>query len=162
MNAVDELFAANAENLSTFSLGGGMVVKICVGSSCRYFKDGECVWDKVERPKIVAVDLDGTILEFNEWKGHNHFGKPLKGAKEALQKLKEMGFVIIIWTTRKNREDIAKYLTEHDIPFDYINENPLQPPDCDIKIYADYYVDDRAIEFRGDWKEVLRKILDGG
>lgn len=113
---------------------------------------------KTPEPKTIAVDLDGTILEYDGWKGHDHFGKPLPGVREALQKLKEQGFVIIIWTTRNNREEIAKYLKEQGIPFDYINENPYGPPGGSNKVYADYYVDDRAVEFRGDWQEVLRKV----
>lgn len=110
-------------------------------------------------PKTIVVDLDGTILEYGGWRDHSHFGKPIPKAKESLQKLKERGYIIIIWTTRNNKEEIAHYLKKLGIPFDYINENPFQPPDCSNKIYADYYVDDRAIEFRGDWQEVLGKIL---
>jgi len=126
--------------------------------SCPYFENGKCTWSETPKPKTIAVDLDGTILEYGGWKGHSRFGKPLPGAKEALQKLKERGFVIIIWTTRDNKEEIARYLREQGIPFDYINENPYGPPDGSPKIYADYYVDDKAIEFKGDWQEVLKKI----
>ena len=129
-------------------------------TECKYFENGRCRWEEATRPKTLAVDLDGTILEYDGWRGHNHFGKPLPGAREALQKLKEQGFVIIIWTTRQNRDKIAEYLKEHGIPFDYINENPHGPPDCSNKIYADYYIDDRAIEFRGNWQEVLSKIKE--
>ncbi|ADC64719.1 Haloacid dehalogenase domain protein hydrolase type 3 [Ferroglobus placidus DSM 10642] len=118
-----------------------------------------CNFEKAPKPKTIAIDLDGTILEYDGWKGHSHFGKPLPGAREALQKLKEEGFVIIIWTTRGDREKVARYLKEQGIPFDYINENPYQPPDSSNKIYADYYVDDRAVEFKGDWQEVLKKVL---
>ncbi len=126
--------------------------------SCRYFENGKCTFEEKPKPRTIAVDLDGTILEYDGWKGHSHFGKPLPGAKEALQKLKEQGFLIIIWTTRNNKEEIARYLREQGIPFDYINENPFGPPDGSNKIYADYYVDDKAVEFRGDWQEVLRKV----
>lgn len=127
-------------------------------SSCPYFENGACTWGNPLGPEL-AVNLGGTILEYDGWKGYSHFGKPLPGAREVLQKLKEHGFVIVIRMLRNNREDIARYLEEQGIPFDYINENPLQPPDCSSKIYADYYVDDRAVEFRGDWQEVLKKII---
>jgi len=120
--------------------------------------NGRCIYHELDRPKVIAVDLDGVILEFDKWKGHKHFGKPIPGAREALEKLKELGFVIVIWTTRDNVDDIARVLKEHNIPFDYINENPFQPPDCSNKIYADVYVDDRAVEFNGNWDEVIEKI----
>jgi len=122
------------------------------------WRRGRCIYHDIERPKVIAVDLDGVILEFDEWKGHRHFGKPVPGVRDALKKLKEMGFVIVVWTTRDNIEDIARVLREHKIPFDYINENPFQPPDCSNKIYADVYVDDRAVEFNGNWDEVIEKI----
>lgn len=112
--------------------------------------------------KTIAVDLDGTIIEYDGWKGEDHFGKPIKGAKSALKTLKDKGYIIIIWTTRGDKDKVAKYLKEHDIPFDYINENPYQPPNTSCKIYADYYIDDRAVEFRGSWSEVLNKILQKG
>jgi len=118
----------------------------------------KCDWHSYKRPKVVAVDLDGTILEYSGWKGQKHFGKPIDGAKEALQKLKDEGYVIVIWTTRRNTADIAKVLNMYGIPFDYINENPYQPPDCSNKIYADVYVDDRAVGFRGDWSKALLEV----
>ena len=126
---------------------------------CPYYSDGECTFENSDRPKVVAVDLDGTILEYNGWRGHSRFGKPIEGAKEALEELKRRGFIIVIWTTRFNTKEIGEYLRRCGIPFDYINENPYQPPDCSNKIYADYYIDDRAVEFRGDWASVLGKIL---
>jgi len=125
---------------------------------CEYYDNGKCGWGDAKKPKTVAVDLDGTILEYDGWKGHNHFGRPIDGVRAALTELKRMGFVIIIWTNRFNREKIEEVLRKEGIPFDYINENPYQPPDISNKIYADFYIDDRAVEFRGDWKEVLVKI----
>lgn len=130
---------------------------------CPYFEEGECVYHKKDTPETVAVDLDGTIMEIEEWNGHNHFGKPKKGAKEALKKLKKMGYKIIIWTTRFNEskeqlKNISKTLKEHNIPFDHINKNPHGPPDTSRKIPADYYIDDRAISFNDNWKEITKKL----
>ncbi|PTD94720.1 hypothetical protein C9439_01005 [archaeon SCG-AAA382B04] len=130
---------------------------------CQYYDEGECRFDEADIPKTVAVDLDNTIFELTEWKGQNHFGKPIEGVKQALNQLREDGFEIIIWTTRFNEgkeglKNISDLLEKHDIPFDYINYNPYQPPDMSQKLYADYYIDDRAIEFNGDWSEVVEKI----
>lgn len=131
--------------------------------NCRYYDDGECNFHEADIPKTVAVDLDNTIFKLNDWKGQNHFGEPFDGVKEALGLLKEKGFEIIIWTTRFNEEekelkDISELLEENEVPYDYINENPYQPPDMSEKLYADYYVDDRAISFDGDWNDVVSEI----
>jgi len=125
---------------------------------CVYF-NGNCIYADFPRPKVVAIDLDGTILKYSGWKGQKHFESPLPGVKEALLELKRRGYIIVVWTTRKNVRDIARYLRNHGIPFDYINENPYQPPDGSNKIYADVYVDDRAVSFTGNWQETLQEIL---
>jgi len=126
---------------------------------CPYNEKGDCVWEDADKPKTVAVDLDGTILRYNGWKGHKHFGEPIDGAKEALEEFRKMGFKIIIWTTRPDKRSIQEVLRKHNIPYDYINENPYQPPDVSNKIYADFYIDDRAIEFT-TWKATLKRVKD--
>jgi hypothetical protein len=37
-----------------------------------------------ERQRVVAVDLDGTLLEYNGWKGEAHYGNPIEGQTEGL------------------------------------------------------------------------------
>jgi hypothetical protein len=112
--------------------------------------------------KSVAVDLDGTIAKFDEWKGSGHIGLPKKGAKENLRYLKEkLGFTIIVHTCRSDLEVVEDYLKDYEIPYDHINENPNVPETVgDKKVYADYYIDDRAIEFSGKWKHVLYEIME--
>lgn len=119
-----------------------------------------CTWNKIERPFVVGVDLDGTILDFDGWNGHKHFGKVKRGAKKALERFKRKGYVIVIWTTRSNVKDIDDCLRKNNIPFDYINENPYSPPDSSDKIFCDVYVDDRGIEFKDNWDEVRDRVID--
>ena len=117
----------------------------------------------LRRPPVVAIDLDGVIAEYDLWRGEEHFGKPKPRAREALKKLKELGCTITIWTTRRNTKAVEKYLKEHDIPFDFINESPLPPGNGARKIRADVYIDDRAVPFI-NWtqalKDTLRKIRE--
>jgi len=111
--------------------------------------------------KIICIDLDGTLAHYEEWKGETYFGDAIEGAKEALQKLKENDWLIIIFTTRTNTELITKFLNDNKLEFDYINENPHQPENAiGGKPYADVYVDDRAIQFNGDWEEIVKCIDD--
>jgi hypothetical protein len=78
-----------------------------------------------------------------------------------LGELRHLGWKIIIFTTRGDREKIGKYLLEHNIPFDHINENPHQPANAiGGKPIADVYVDDRALQFNGNWSATLKKILN--
>ena len=108
------------------------------------------------QPKVVAIDLDGTILK----DAFPEKGEPIPGMKEQLEALREMGWKIAVWTVRTDHDDIAKHLKAHDIPFDYINENPHGPPGQKKKIFADVYVDDRAIHFDGDPKGLAKKVIE--
>lgn len=110
--------------------------------------------------KIVCVDLDGTISHYVEWVDETTFGSLVLGADLALRELKSKGYTIIIYTTRGNKKLIAEFLGKNGIPFDYINENPNQPKNAiGGKPIADIYVDDRGLQFNGDWKDTLNKIL---
>ena len=111
--------------------------------------------------KVIAIDFDGTLFEYDGWKNSNHYGEPIDGAKETVEKLCDKGFKIMIFTTRGNEEGVKEALEEYDIPYDYINENPHTPSEAeisDVKPPANYYIDDRAIAFKGDWEEVKDEI----
>ena len=104
--------------------------------------------------KYVAVDLDGCIAEYDGWKGEEHIGDPKEGVIEALETIHK-NYKIIIHTCRANRKIIKEYLEKHDIPYDYINENPEQPETAgEDKIFAHHYIDDRAIEFDDNWEQI--------
>ncbi len=109
--------------------------------------------------KICCIDFDGTICEW----AYPNMGEPTKGVKEALEKMKEMDYEIHILSCRTNIEvhkypidrqeqvrEMERYLHKHKIPFDRVlNEN---------KPVADWYIDDRAIGFRGNWEDVIKEI----
>lgn len=109
--------------------------------------------------KTICIDIDGTISHYIDWVDGHTFGKILPHCAESIQELKRKGWFIIIYTTRANNQEISKFLYENGIPFDFINENPNQPENAKGgKPYADVYVDDRAICFKGDWKQTLSDI----
>lgn len=110
--------------------------------------------------KTVCVDIDGTLVHYDGWKGHENFGKIVEGAKEAMDTLHNHGWYIIIFTTRANKESIRNFLERSGIVYDSINENPYQPENAiGGKPIADVYIDDRAITFEGNWSESVDKIL---
>jgi histidinol phosphatase-like enzyme len=109
---------------------------------------------------IVAVDFDNTLIEHDE--DGNAYA--VEGAAEAMKALKQAGCHLAIHTCRigiameagtvkQELDYITALLRQFGIPFDEIY---LQP-----KPVANFYIDDRAIAFEGDWDGPLRRILDG-
>ena len=132
--------------------------KHCV-AGCRFIQGGKCIYREMHIP-TVAIDFDKTIFKHDKWVGHENYGDIIEGAKGAIDELRRMGFEIMIWTARNQKEIIIKALEEHDIYFDYINENPNQPPETNpSKPVADYYIDDRGVRFT-NWEEVITEIKD--
>ena len=113
------------------------------------------------RPPVVCVDFDGTLV-------HNAYpetGSPIEGSAEALLRLRKMGFYIIIFSCRTNislclneremfrqKKLIEKSLKDYGIPFDEVALSSTGKP------IADFYIDDRAVPFSGDWNTALEYI----
>ena len=111
--------------------------------------------------KFVAIDFDGTIVSYDEFKGRGVFGDPLPGVRKALQDLVHLDYRIIIHTTREEIQAIKAYLLKQDIPFHYVNENPESTVYHGIKPAANVYIDDKALTFKGVWDEhFVQQIVD--
>jgi hypothetical protein len=113
-----------------------------------------------ERKKVLAIDMDGTLLQYDGWKGDAHYGDPNPGMKQMLEEIRKAGWLIVVWTTRGGDGAIRNHLAKHQIPFDYINKNPGGPPSSSPKIFADVYLDDRAVRFEGTTEGLAKKILE--
>lgn len=106
-----------------------------------------------EHDFTLAVDLDGTLAKKKDY----HTDKildPVPDAKEIMQKVRDLGVKIIVFTVRGDKKQIETWLEKHEIEYDYINNNPNQPKNSSGKIIADEYWDDRAAGWPG-----LRKAL---
>jgi len=110
------------------------------------------------RPHVLAIDLDGTLLQYDGWKGPEHFGVLIEGMVKVLRQLREKGWKISIWTTRAADDALRAHLQRHDVPYDYINENPHGPTGSP-KIFADVYLDDRALRFEGSTTGLTERIV---
>ena len=104
---------------------------------------------------ILAVDYDGTLFEGSY---------PDKGApkQDIIYKVKEFqnhGAEIVLWTCRGGKplqEAVDRCMEEVGLEFDAINDNAPSNREwiegerangqefCDKKIFANFYVDDRA------------------
>ena len=87
---------------------------------------------------VVAFDFDDTVYDF-----HNK-GRSYQNVITLLQKLKAINCYIVCWTGNEDQQLVSTYLTQHQIPFDAINENPPFYKTESRKIYANAYLDDRA------------------
>lgn len=117
------------------------------------------------RNPIVAVDFDGVIAEFHDWRGVGVYGPPVAGAIKALQELASAGWDIVIWTCRSEDDLIADYLNDWSIPFTAINQRVENFTAGSPKIYADAYIDDRGISFDMEdpfysWAKALARLKE--
>lgn len=88
----------------------------------------------------IAIDLDNTVI----FHGKEEL---IPGAKAVLQKWKEQGHRLVLWTCRDHagaRAKAAWLMMQHGIVFHSMNAIEDQPTDSP-KVHADLYVDDRAV-----------------
>jgi len=86
--------------------------------------------------KLIAVDMDGTLCEGKFWVGEC---TPRQDVIDKVNDLYKKGAHIIIWTARfpKNYEMTLDWLLKYGVMFHGICMR--------IKIGADLYIDDKAI-----------------
>lgn len=113
----------------------------------------------MDRPKIVALDLDGTLLEYDGDFSGKELGGPLKGMLKEIKTVHDQGWKVVIWTCREDTPELRRHLREHGVPFDYVNDHPWNGPDNPRKIHADVYVDDKNVEFHGNPDGLAQRIL---
>lgn len=108
------------------------------------------------RRKIIAVDFDGTLFEQMEEKDWPNPGAPRQAVIDYVLDQQRQGARLILWTNRTGRPlGIAvQKCHEYGIDFDAINANlpeMIEKYDNDCrKVFADEYIDDRAIPMPGD------------
>lgn len=111
----------------------------------------------------IAVDLDGTLIEYGEWKGRENLGKALPGAHEAILKLYQEGHELILFTTRLHpgmcakdgvslkdeKKRIEEHLKAEGLGFftELTGSKPL----------AEVYIDDRAVRHIS-WEGTLHEL----
>lgn len=87
---------------------------------------------------VIAYDLDNTVYDFHK-KGESYLQ-----VIELLRELKNIGCYLICFTANSDRDFVINYLTQNNIPFDKINENPPFFNSAERKIYYNAFLDDRA------------------
>tara|TARA_B100000029_G_scaffold438009_1_gene453562 strand:- start:1184 stop:1573 length:390 start_codon:yes stop_codon:yes gene_type:complete len=111
----------------------------------------------------LAIDFDGVIHTFD--KGYHDgtcYGQPIKGTKEALEKLSKKYNIIIfsskvkpdrpLVNNKTGMELVKDWLKKHDL-LKYVSEITCEKP------RAKYYIDDKAIEFLS-WDLTLTRLRE--
>jgi hypothetical protein len=102
--------------------------------------------------RIVCVDFNGVLDEYQGWRGPAHFDGPRAGAREFLEELTERGYAVFVFTTRY-APDVWRWLRDNGL-------DHLVSDVTDRKPAAHVFVDDRAVCFRGDFASTLAQIDD--
>jgi ribonucleotide monophosphatase NagD (HAD superfamily) len=103
----------------------------------------------MSRAKTIMVDLDG-VLCTEEVFLERPLAAPIAGAREALQKLRAAGYVVVVYTARTWGEFrvTKQWLDSHGFEYDGLHMG---------KPVADLWIDDRAVRFK-NWAETLNQI----
>lgn len=104
---------------------------------------------KSPKPKpFISVDFDGVLNNYSGYDGDN-LGTPRPGAKEFLQELSK-DYIVLIHTARRYTL-VVKWLADNNL-WDYVGDV------SSIKQPSIAYIDDRGIQFNGDYKETLEQL----
>lgn len=112
--------------------------------------------EKEKKPKIIAVDFDGTLCTNK----YPEIGEPKAEIIKYIKQQKEQGAKIILWTCRSGDllENALDWCRKHDVALDCVNENLpeiIEDFGSDTrKIFANEYIDDRNF-FPSEDKEVI-------
>jgi hypothetical protein len=110
--------------------------------------------DITVRRKVVCIDFDGVLHSYTSgWCGEDIIpDPPVHRTREAVARLHQ-SYEVVIHSARcrspEGREAIRRWLTRYEIEFDEI---------CEHKPPAHIYLDDRAVNFSGDWEAAIAAI----
>lgn len=110
-------------------------------------------------PVTVCIDLDGTLARKQVPFDPKTIGRPRRKFVRLARLLKEKGCRVVVWTVRGDGRLVKRWLRRHRVPYDFVNENPDQPPGSSGKLYADVYVDDKAVNAE-DAAAAIRETLE--
>lgn len=112
--------------------------------------------------KNLAIDFDGVIHNFDKgWHDGTCYGDPIPGSIDAIKKLSEHWNIIIFSSKVRPDRPLVNGKTGLQLVEEWLKKHNIY--DCVIDVThekprAEFYVDDKAIEFKNNWTEVLSRI----
>lgn len=102
----------------------------------------------------LFIDLDNTICVNGDRFGHRQEAIPSPGVKQVLQRLRDAGHTVVVYTGRGWNEYTVtrQWLDQHELVYDAIHMG---------KPVADIWIDDRAMTFDG-WDHVEQRLMERG
>ena len=98
----------------------------------------------------LIIDIDGTICS-EELTFSRSLAVPKQGAVEAVNKLYESGHTILLYTARS--------WNEYEMTEDWLKRNGFNYHQLIMgKPIGDVWIDDRAIRFENNWKNIFDQI----
>ena len=106
----------------------------------------------IEARKTIYVDFNGVLDTYKGWKGVGHEYPIRPGTREFLEKLVKNGYTIYVFTAADVTR-VKQWLTRNKID-DLIQDvtNKKGP--------AIIYLDDRAVQFTGDFDDAYNQIIN--
>lgn len=110
----------------------------------------------MDKRQTVVFDFDGVIHSYRSgWQGPGNIPDPaVPGIKEAIAELREIGYKVIVVSTRcaepAGKDAVEEYLLDRGITVDGVTAE--KPP-------AVCYIDDRAICFDGHPEKLIEQVM---
>lgn len=116
-------------------------------------------WEQIQdqlKQKIIAIDFDETITEYAPYPIQ---GKLKKDADKYIRKLHEKGYRLVLWS--------ARFDSNYDLAFNMCKDwnLPIEKDSSDLlhgksgKLVASFYIDDKSIPGKLDWKKMYNYIV---
>ncbi len=125
----------------------------------------EDIVDKINKSfkKRILIDFDRTIHKYS--KGYDDgsiYDEPFGNVKKYVDKLKDMGYEIVIFTSRVSKEEFPdKYIEYTNKVKDWLNKNKIYfDKITSDKLPSILIIDDSSYRFMGNWDEEFPKILN--
>lgn len=92
--------------------------------------------------RVMAVDLDGTLAYYDDWKGIEHIGKPIPAMMMRVKLWLMQGHKVIIFTARAEEPEAIPYIKKWLIKYGLGNLKVTNIKTMDISEIWD----DRAVQ----------------
>ena len=113
----------------------------------------------MDRKLIIGIDFDGTLCAHK----YPEIGEAFDAVVERVRSFKRAGHRLILYTCRNGKElqEAVEWCKDKGIEFDAVNDDIDEIKNSDfyrgksIKVYADFYLDDRNISLKDLWNIMI-------